>query len=35
VAELEALGYKGDYVIERESGNARAADIKLAADRLK
>ena len=35
VAELEALGYKGDYVIERESGNARAADIRLAADRLK
>ena len=34
VAELEALGFKGNYVIEREGGERRAADISLAAERL-
>ena len=27
VAELEALGYKGNYVVEREGGNNRVGDI--------
>ena len=31
---LEGLGYKGNYVIEREGGNARAKDINLARERL-
>ncbi len=34
VAELEKLGYKGDYVVERESGDDRAGEIKLAIQRL-
>ena len=34
LAELEALGYKGNYVIEREGGNARTKDIGLAQERL-
>lgn len=34
LAELEALGYKGNYVIEREGGNARTKDIGLAHERL-
>ncbi len=34
LAELEALGYKGNYVIEREGGNARVKDINLARERL-
>ena len=27
VAALERRGYKGNYVVERESGDSRAADI--------
>jgi sugar phosphate isomerase/epimerase len=34
VAELEKMGYKGNYVVEREAGNNRANDIKLAVERL-
>ena len=34
LAELEALGYKGNYVIERESGNNRAKEINQAKERL-
>ena len=34
IAELEKAGYKGNYVIEREGGNNRAAEIGLAAERL-
>jgi len=34
VEELESLGFKGNYVIEREGGDSRAHDIGLAADRL-
>ena len=34
IAEMEALGYKGNYVIEREGGDQRAADINLAVQRL-
>ena len=34
VETLEARGYKGNYVIEREGGDSRAADIGLAAERL-
>ena len=34
IAELEKAGYKGNYVIEREAGNNRAAEIGLAAERL-
>lgn len=34
VAKLERLGYKGNYVVERESGSQRAGDIKLAVERL-
>jgi sugar phosphate isomerase/epimerase len=32
--ELVRLGYKGNYVIEREGGNDRPGDIALAAKRL-
>jgi sugar phosphate isomerase/epimerase len=35
IAALEELGYKGDYVIEREAGENRAADIVSAVNRLK
>ena len=31
---LEELGYKGNFVIEREGGDARAKDINLAKERL-
>jgi sugar phosphate isomerase/epimerase len=31
---LEVLGYKGDYVIEREGGFSRVKDIGIAAERL-
>ena len=34
VAELERLGFKGNYVIEREGGDRRADDIRLAVGRL-
>ena len=34
VDRLESLGYTGDYVIERESGNRRVPDIQLARERL-
>jgi sugar phosphate isomerase/epimerase len=34
VAELKRLGYKGDYVIEREGGSDRPGDITLAVERL-
>ena len=34
VAALEAAGFKGNYVIEREGGDRRAEDIGLAAERL-
>ena len=34
VAELEALGYRGNYVIEREGGDNRPRDIALAVERL-
>ncbi len=34
IADLEALGYKGNYVIEREGGQARVNDINLAKERL-
>ena len=34
IAELEALGFKGNYVIEREGGDSRVKDISLAAERL-
>ena len=34
VAELKRLGYKGNYVIEREMGDNRTGDIALAAKRL-
>lgn len=35
VAELEKLGYKGNYVVEREAGDNRVGDIALAVERLK
>jgi sugar phosphate isomerase/epimerase len=35
VAELEKLGYKGNYVVEREAGDNRAGDIALAVEKLK
>ena len=35
VAKMHALGYTGNFVIEREGGNRRAEDIALAARRLK
>ena len=34
VAELEKLGYRGNYVIEREGGESRAADIGRAVRKL-
>ena len=34
ITELEKAGYKGNYVIEREAGDNRAAEIGLAAERL-
>ena len=34
LAQLEALGYKGNYVIEREGGETRAGDIRKAKERL-
>lgn len=34
IAELESLGYKGNYVIEREGGAQRVAEIILAIDSL-
>ena len=34
IAELEKLGFTGNYVIEREGGDNRAADILRARDRL-
>ena len=34
IEELESLGFKGNYVIEREGGSRRVEDIGLAADRL-
>jgi|GEM_PF-62710 len=34
LAELEKLGYKGNYVVEREAGDNRAKDINLAIERL-
>ena len=34
ITELEKTGYKGNYVIEREAGDNRAAEIGLAAERL-
>ena len=34
VTALEALGYEGNYVIEREGGERRAEEISLAIDRL-
>ena len=34
LAELEALGYKGNYVVEREAGNDRPGDISRAVERL-
>ena len=34
VAELEALGYKGNYVVEREAGDNRAGDIAKAVGAL-
>ena len=35
LAELEALGYKGNYVVEREGGNDRKSDIQLAIQSLR
>ena len=32
--ELEELGYKGNYVVEREAGNDRPGDISRAVERL-
>ena len=34
LAELKAVGYKGNFAIEREGGNDRTGDIALAAKRL-
>ena len=34
IAELEGLGYKGNYVVEREGGDNRAGDINKAVERL-
>ena len=34
IEELESLGFKGNYVIEREGGDNRAEEIGLAAERL-
>ena len=35
IAALEALGYKGNYVVEREGGDKRVAEINQAIDELK
>ena len=35
LSELEALGYKGNYVVEREGGNDRKGDIQLAIQSLR
>lgn len=35
VADLEALGYRGNYVVERESGDDRAGDIRRAVEALR
>lgn len=35
VAELEKLGYRGNYVIEREGGDSRVRDIEQARQRLR
>ena len=34
LAELDALGYRGNYVIEREAGDNRPGDIAVAVERL-
>ena len=34
LAELEALGYRGNYVVEREGGDKRVAEIAQAVDQL-
>jgi sugar phosphate isomerase/epimerase len=34
ITELEKLGYRGNYVVEREGGSDRAGDIRLAVERL-
>ena len=34
IAELECLGYKGNYVVEREGGDDRVGDINKAVERL-
>ena len=34
LAELEKIGFKGNYVVEREGGKCRADDIRLAIERL-
>ncbi len=35
IAELEKLGYKGNYIIEREGGSNRAGEIGTALDRIR
>ena len=35
IATLESLGYKGNYVIEREGGSDRPGDIALAIERIR
>jgi L-ribulose-5-phosphate 3-epimerase len=35
LSDLEKVGYKGNYVVEREGGDARAKDIRRAVDALK
>jgi len=34
LCELDKIGYRGNFVIEREGGDSRAADIRLAIERL-
>ena len=34
INDLESLGFTGNYVIEREAGDCRAKDIRLAAERV-
>ena len=34
INDLESLGFTGNYVIEREAGDCRAKDIRLAAERI-
>lgn len=34
VAALDAIGYRGNFVVEREGGDNRAGDIRLAIERL-